>query len=122
MPREQQVSEISRGMKAMAKELLVPVIVLAQLNRESEKGEMRNPRASDLRESGSIEQDADAIILLSRKRKSASDDESTNSSQWLIRTELAKNRNGPTEAITLLFNRNYTRYDNYTSREDVPNV
>ena len=106
----------------MAKELLVPVIVLAQLNRESEKGEMRNPRASDLRESGSIEQDADAIILLSRKRKSASDDESTNSSQWLIRTELAKNRNGPTEAITLLFNRNYTRYDNYTSREDVPNV
>ena len=70
MPREQQVSEISRGMKAMSKELRAPVIVLAQLNRESEKGDKyRNPRPSDLRESGSIEQDADAILLLSRARK-----------------------------------------------------
>ncbi len=118
-PREQEVAEISRGMKAMAKELRVPVIVLAQLNRESEKGDMRAPRASDLRESGSIEQDADAILLLSRMRKSATDDENTTNSQWLIRTELAKQRNGPTGVITLVFNRNYTRYENYSLRDDV---
>ncbi len=116
-PREQQVAEISRGMKAMAKELKVPVIVLAQLNRDSEK-ETRNPRPSDLRESGAIEQDADAIILLNRQRKSADDDIISNS-QWLIRVELAKQRNGPTGVVTLLFNRSYTRYENYTQREDV---
>ncbi len=117
VPREQQVAEISRGMKAMAKELKVPVIVLAQLNRESEK-ETRNPRPSDLRESGAIEQDADAILLLSPKRKADTDGETISSSQWLIRVELAKNRNGPTGIATLLFNRSYTRYENYTQRED----
>ena len=116
--REQEVAEISRGMKAMAKELRVPVVVLAQLNRESEK-ETRNPRASDLRESGSIEQDADAILLLSRQRKSDTDDETVSNSQWLIRVELAKQRNGPTGVVTLLFNRNYTRYENYSPRDDV---
>ena len=105
-------------MKAMSKELRAPVIVLAQLNRDSEK-ETRAPRASDLRESGSIEQDADAILLLSRQRKSASDDEATSNSQWLIRAELAKQRNGPTGVATLLFNRNYTRYENYSLRDDV---
>ena len=118
LPREQEVAEISRGMKAMSKELRAPVIVLAQLNRDSEK-ETRAPRASDLRESGSIEQDADAILLLSRQRKSASDDETTSNSQWLIRAELAKQRNGPTGVATLLFNRNYTRYENYSLRDDV---
>lgn len=118
LPREQEVAEISRGMKAMSKELRAPVIVLAQLNRESEK-ETRPPRASDLRESGSIEQDADAILLLSRQRKSATDDDATSNSQWLIRAELAKQRNGPTGVVTLLFNRNYTRYENYSLRDDV---
>lgn len=119
MPREQQVAEISRGMKAMAKELRVPVIVLAQLNRESEKGDkFRNPRASDLRESGSIEQDADAILLLSRARKSDTDDDTISSSIWQIRVELAKNRNGPTGVAMLQFDRNYTRYSNFTPRTD----
>lgn len=117
-PREQEVAEISRGMKAMSKELRAPVIVLAQLNRDSEKGE-RPPRASDLRESGSIEQDADAILLLSRQKKSATDDDVTSNSQWLIRAELAKQRNGPTGVATLIFNRNYTRYENYSLRDDV---
>ncbi len=113
-PREQEVAEISRGMKAMSKELRAPVVVLAQLNRDSEK-ETRNPRASDLRESGSIEQDADAILLLSRQRKSATDEEINKNSNWLIRVELAKQRNGPTGVVTLLFNRSYTRYENYIS-------
>ena len=66
--RENQISEISRGLKAMAKELDVPVIVLSQLNRDSEK-ERRDPRLSDLRESGSIEQDADIVMLLGKQRK-----------------------------------------------------
>ena len=114
MPREQEVAEISRGMKAMSKELMAPVIVLAQLNRDSEK-ETRPPRPSDLRESGSIEQDADAIILLSRQK---STDDVIASSNWLIRAELAKNRNGPTGVATLLFNRSYTRYENYLEKDD----
>ncbi len=116
IPREQQIAEISRGMKAMAKELKVPVIVLAQLNRESEK-EDRNPRASDLRESGSIEQDADAILLLSRKRKSATDDDSISNSSWVVRVELAKQRNGPTGVTDLIFNRDCTRYENFQKRD-----
>ena len=119
LPREQEVAEISRGMKAMAKELRVPVLVLAQLNRDSEK-ETRNPRASDLRESGSIEQDADAILLLSRQRKSATDsDDTVSSALWPIRVELAKQRNGPTGVVSLMFNRNFTRYESYTSKDDV---
>lgn len=118
--REQEVADISRGIKAMAKELRVPVIVLAQLNRESEKGEKRNPLVSDLRESGSIEQDADAVILLSVQRKKDATDEELNANQnWLIRVDLAKQRNGPTRVVNLLFNRGYTRYENFTDREDV---
>ena len=112
--REQEVAEISRGMKAMSKELMAPVIVLAQLNRDSEK-ETRPPRASDLRESGSIEQDADAIILLSRQK---APDDVIASSNWLIRAELAKQRNGPTGVATLLFNRSYTRYENYLEKDE----
>lgn len=115
-PREQEVAEISRGMKAMSKELRAPVVVLAQLNRASEQ-EARNPRASDLRESGAIEQDADAILLLSRQRKSATDEETDENPNWLIRVELAKQRNGPTGVVTLLFNRSYTRYESISLDE-----
>lgn len=118
LPREQEVAEISRGMKAMSKELRCPVIVLAQLNRDSEK-DQRNPRPSDLRESGSIEQDADAILLLSRQRKSVTDEEANSNQNWLIRVELAKQRNGPTGVVTLMFNRSCTRYENYIDAENV---
>ena len=114
-PREQAVGEISRGMKAMAKELKVPVIVLAQLNRDSEK-DQRTPRASDLRESGSIEQDADVIILLSRQKTT---DEAAERDCWPIRVDVVKQRNGPTGASTLLFNRSYTRYENYEKDETI---
>jgi len=111
VPREQQVAEISRGMKAMAKELDLPVIVLAQLNRETEK-ENRDPRPSDLRESGSIEQDADIILLLSWKKKSDKDEQLQNKEN-LVKLIIAKNRNGPTDIVSLIFNKNYTRYENY---------
>jgi replicative DNA helicase len=112
--REQQIAEISRGIKAMAKELKVPVLVLSQLNRDSEK-EKRDPRLSDLRESGSIEQDADVVMLLGRKRDDAFASEQTSGESiddvLPIRLILAKQRNGPTGYIDLNFLKKYTRFE-----------
>jgi replicative DNA helicase len=115
--REQQISEISRSIKAMAKELQVPVIVLSQLNRESEK-ERRQPRISDLRESGSIEQDADLVLLLARKKDS--DDEEQVGGEHIVVRELivAKQRNGPTGIVPLTFVKHLTRFENYTSSRE----
>lgn len=115
-PREQQIADISRGVKSLAKELDVPVVVLSQLNRESEK-DNRDPRLSDLRESGSIEQDADVVFLLSRPKK-RDDDESFDQSRLPGDTEhikliIAKQRNGPVGDIDLTFVRRYTRYENF---------
>jgi replicative DNA helicase len=111
--REQEVAEVSRGVKAMAKELNVPVMVLCQLNRESEK-EKRQPRLSDLRESGSIEQDADVVLLLSKARDAKEELETAD--QQAVKRELiiAKNRNGPISDIPLTFNKRLTRFENYT--------
>jgi replicative DNA helicase len=115
--REAGVADISRGLKAMAKELNVPVIVLSQLNRESDK-DRREPRLSDLRESGSIEQDADIVMLLA-KDKSASDaremdgpNASAEDSEdfEVIKLILAKQRNGPTGNFQLAFRRQFTRF------------
>lgn len=116
MPREQQIAEISRGLKGMAKELRVPVIVLAQLNRESEK-EKRQPRMSDLRESGSIEQDADVVLLLS-KPKDANDLEDANSPAVRRDLIIAKQRNGPIGTVALTFQKSLTRFENYTPQRD----
>jgi replicative DNA helicase len=114
MPREQQIAEISRGVKAMAKELNIPVVVLGQLNRESEK-EKRTPRLSDLRESGSIEQDADVVLLLS-KRKDA-DDEQEMAAEIVQRDLIvAKQRNGPIGTVPLVFIKGLTRFENYTGQ------
>ncbi|EDY83214.1 replicative DNA helicase [Verrucomicrobiia bacterium DG1235] len=108
--REQQISEISRGIKGLAKELKVPVIVLSQLNRDSEK-EKRQPKLSDLRESGSIEQDADVVLLLARP-KDATDDFSVAADKAdLI---IAKQRSGPVGEIKLNFIRDITRFEDYT--------
>jgi len=115
VPREQQIAEISRGIKAMAKELNVPVIVLGQLNRESEK-ERRQPRVSDLRESGSIEQDADMVILLAKK-KDADDEEEMSAPTVLRDLILAKHRNGPVGSITIAFTKSLTRFENYTATQ-----
>jgi replicative DNA helicase len=114
--REQQIAEISRGMKGMAKELGLPVIVLSQLNRDSER-ENRDPRLSDLRESGSIEQDADVVMLLHRPRK-RDDDEGVQEGAVPgdtehIRLVIAKQRNGPVGEIDLTFLRRFTRYENF---------
>ncbi len=112
VPREQQIAEISRGLKAMSKELNVPVLVLSQLNRESEK-ERRQPRLSDLRESGAIEQDADLVLLLSKKIK---EDGSENPTDTCVIRDLiiAKQRNGPIGIVPLTFLKPYTRFESYT--------
>ncbi|TWT44693.1 Replicative DNA helicase [Phycisphaerae bacterium RAS1] len=113
--RQAEVAAISRGLKALAKELNLPVIAMAQLNRATEdKSRQGNrPRMSDLRESGAIEQDADVIMLLHResyyKRGEAGDADEDNTAEVII----AKQRNGPVDTIKLHFNRQWTRFDNH---------
>lgn len=109
-PREQQIAEISRGIKGMAKELALPVVTLAQLNRESER-ERRQPRMSDLRESGSIEQDADIVMFIARKDKEdvlEGAQDSFHDPRDLI---IAKQRSGPTDKVDVIFSRSITRFD-----------
>jgi replicative DNA helicase len=107
VPREQQVAEASRGLKAMAKELDLPVLVLSQLNRSSEK-ENRTPRLSDLRESGSIEQDADVVLMLAPPKDA---DEKFDAAGYdLI---VAKQRNGPIGDLKLTFLKHITRFENF---------
>lgn len=109
-PREQQVAEVSRGLKALAKELDLPVIVLSQLNRSSEK-ENRTPRLSDLRESGSIEQDADVVLMLSRPKDADEKFQTAANAADLI---VAKQRNGPVGDLKLTFLQEITRFENFT--------
>ena len=110
VPREQQVAEASRGLKALAKELEVPVIVLSQLNRSSEK-ENRAPKLADLRESGSIEQDADVVLMLARPKDADEKYQVAADSAELI---VAKQRNGPVGDLRLTFLKDITRFENYT--------
>jgi replicative DNA helicase len=109
VPREQQVAEASRGLKALAKELDVPVLVLSQLNRSSEK-DNRTPKLSDLRESGSIEQDADVVLMLARPRDADEKFQVAADSAELI---VAKQRNGPVGEMRLTFLRDITRFENF---------
>ncbi|MBI5690566.1 MAG: replicative DNA helicase [Verrucomicrobia bacterium] len=109
VPREQQVAEASRGLKALAKELEVPVLVLSQLNRSSEK-DNRTPKLSDLRESGSIEQDADVVLMLARPRDADEKFQVAADSAELI---VAKQRNGPVGELKLTFLRDITRFENF---------
>jgi len=133
--RQQEVSEMSRYLKALARELEIPVVVLSQLNRgPEERGEDHRPRMSDLRESGSIEQDADVVMLLYRKdyykreiadegngdnagvmRTNQPDDQKDNTAEVIV----AKQRNGPTDTVKLTFNRQFTRF-NTLSRVQEP--
>ncbi|HEY5753916.1 MAG TPA: replicative DNA helicase [Chthoniobacterales bacterium] len=110
--RQLEISEISNGVKALAKELKIPIIVLAQLNRQSEKREGNKPRLSDLRESGSIEQDADVVGLLMRSEYYADDDESKAEAQGLAELIIAKQRNGPVGEVPLTFLKEFTRFEN----------
>ncbi len=116
--RQQEVSEISRGVKALARELNVPVICLSQLNRAAEQREGHRPRMSDLRESGSIEQDADVVAMLHRESYYHMNDQS-----WFEQNEdkhnlaeliIAKQRNGPTATVKLTWDNTCTRFHDWT--------
>lgn len=123
--RQQEIADISSGIKALAKELNVPVIVLAQLNREIEKDKSRKPRLSDLRESGSIEQDADLVGLLYKPAGGEDDDggEPENDADGIrVNLLIAKQRNGPTGDVDLVFLKGFTRFEGLSkvSAADVP--
>lgn len=108
--RQIEIAEISSGIKALAKELDIPIIVLAQLNRKPEERGGR-PRLSDLRESGSIEQDADLVALLVRSEYYADDEEDKAEKQGEAELIIAKQRNGPTGDVKLTFIKEFTRFE-----------
>jgi replicative DNA helicase len=109
--RQQEITTISRYIKALARELNIPVVVLSQLNRSPEGREGHRPRMSDLRESGSIEQDADVVMLLHREdyyHRGEENYEPNNAAELII----AKQRNGPTGTVRLVFREKITRFEN----------
>jgi len=112
--RQQEISEISRSLKALAREIGVPVIVLSQLNREAEARPDHRPRLSDLRESGAIEQDADVVFLLFREEYYEPDNEEVKGKAEVI---IAKQRNGPVGTVKLAFLQECTHFDNIAERE-----
>ena len=116
--RQQEISEVSRGLKTMALELGVPVIALAQLSRAVEGRDDKRPLMSDLRESGSIEQDADIVSFLYRDdyyNKEAKMNGDISISEFIV----AKHRNGPTATIELIFKKNTSTFANYSKEEEV---
>ena len=119
--RQQEISYISRSLKALAKELDVPVVALSQLSRAPEQrgGEHRRPQLSDLRESGAIEQDADVVCFIYRQEfyDGPVDPKSNESIEGLAEVIVGKQRNGPTGMVKLYFKKEYTRFDNYTQRD-----
>src|SRR6266704_1572815 len=109
--RQLEISEISAGLKGLAKELKIPVIVVAQLNRQPEQRSGGKPRLSDLRESGSIEQDADLVGLLVRPEIYEEDEEARAEKAGEAELIIAKQRNGPVGEISLTFLKEFTRFE-----------
>ena len=109
-PRHEQISQISRSLKALARELDVPIVALSQVGRQSEG---KAPSLADLRESGALEQDADLVLFLHRERIVDRDDDPHENSS-VVKTELivAKQRNGPTGTVHVAFIPQFTRFEN----------
>lgn len=132
--RVQEVSEITRGLKALAKELNVPVLALSQLSRAVEQRDNKRPQLADLRESGAIEQDADVVMFIYREeyylsRQEPDDEQSTKHAEWEERIMkvrhiadiiVAKQRNGPIGNVKLVFIGEMTKFDNYIPDDHVP--
>ena len=120
--RQQEVAEISSGIKSLAKELNIPIIVLCQLNREMEREKNRKPRLSDLRESGAIEQDADLVGLLYRPFTEDEGGPGDESEGLPVNLYIAKQRNGPVGDVPLVFLKHYTRFETASPMDehDVP--
>lgn len=118
--RQQEVSEISRSLKAMARDLKVPVIALSQLSRSVEKREDKKPMLSDLRESGSIEQDADLVMFIYREDyyNGAKKDDGGSASTGVAQISIAKHRNGATGVVELLFLKDVGLFSDYSKREE----
>jgi replicative DNA helicase len=119
--RTQEVSYISRGLKSIAKELRVPVVAVSQLSRAPEQRPGQRPQLSDLRESGSIEQDSDVVIFIFRERRAAEEAEGETDRRG-VETKLiiGKQRNGPTGEVPVIFQKAYARFENKAYEEQPP--
>ena len=115
-PRQEQVAKIARRLKTMSRELDVPVLCLAQLNRQAEASRDNRPRLNHLRESGAIEQDADVVMFVHREEYYQSNDEDRERVKGQAEIIVAKQRNGPTDDVKLLWQQDYTRFVNLEHR------
>ena len=114
--REQEISGISRSLKALAKELSLPVMALSQLNRSLEQRAEKIPQLSDLRESGAIEQDADVVMFIDRNTDPHNDDDDGRPQKGVAEIIIAKHRNGPTGQVPLVFMERFTKFVDFTNQ------